>query len=356
MMRVLHQDAVNRIEHHTTPAARRLVMTFTWYGYLDFDTPGFAVNWLLTQGFDVIAFKCIDSSWFQRLDPTVLAAVRQIGQAYDEVVLYGSSMGGFAAIAFAQALGATRSVALSPQFDITQDFDRRWATEAARIEWRYRIAPETAARVPTHIVYDDRMPEERAQVDRLRAALPGATTFVMTLPYAGHPVTTYLQQSQELGPLFLKLSGADDAVDWPLHWSAQRKSRMFFSRLGYHASHDNRPRLAELCYRRAIALGYDSPRLRHQFAALLLKQGRADEAVPHARAAVDLAPDQMGHLDLLARALFKSGALDETEALLTRAIALSPQDEALQRLREGVIHRRARLAARRKRQAARRNG
>ena len=327
-------------------------MTFTWYGFHDIDSPGFAAPWLLSQGFDVIAFKCTDDSWFQRLDPQVFEDVARATRGYDDVVLFGSSMGGFAAIAFAGVLGASRVVALSPQYDITQGYDTRWAAEAARVDWRYRIAPGTAAQVPTHILYDDRMPEERAQVDRILAVLPTETTFLLAIPYAGHPVTSYLLQSQELGPLSLRLFAADHAVEWPILWSAQRKSALFFQRLAYHATEAERPRLAELAYRRAVALDPERLALRHQLAALLLRQDRADEALDHARAAAAIAPDSLVQLTLLARVLIKSGVEDEAEEVLDRALRHAPQDAALLRLKDGVVKRRARQAARRDRQAA----
>lgn len=344
MMRILHQDSANRIELHQENTTRRVAVTFTWYGYLDFDTPGFAVHWLLAQGVDVIAVKCIDSSWFQRLEPAVLASVQKITATYDDVVLYGSSMGGFAAIAFAKALGACRVVALSPQFDITQGFDTRWAAEAARIDWRHRIAPETAAPVPTHILYDDQMPEERAQIDRIRAVLPPQTTFVLAFPHAGHPVTSYLLQTGELGPLTECLLSADGPVDWPPLWSAQRKSAQFLRQLATRAFVAGRLALAELCYRRALLLDPERAALSHQMAALLLRMDRADEAIPYARRAVELAPGQVPQLALLARLLLKSRQFTAAQTALDQGLALSPEDPGLLRLGAALENRRVRQA------------
>ncbi len=75
----------------------------------------------------------------------------------EDVVAIGNSMGGFAAIAFAGALGARRAIAFSPQFSIDPEIapgETRWPGHRARIETlRIRSLAETYAAAPDYLVF-----------------------------------------------------------------------------------------------------------------------------------------------------------------------------------------------------------
>jgi S-formylglutathione hydrolase FrmB len=62
------------------------------------------------------------NDWFQYRDfDLVTKAVRALTRSAEHVLSYGSSMGGYGAIRFADAVGATQVLAFSPQYSI----DRR---------------------------------------------------------------------------------------------------------------------------------------------------------------------------------------------------------------------------------------
>ena len=57
--------------------------------------------------------------------------------------------------------------------------------------------------------------------------------------------------------------------------------------------------------------------------------GRHEEAVAMARRALELEPDDCGHLNDLGWSLFEAGHLDEAEATLRRAVEIAPDDDDL---------------------------
>ena len=59
------------------------------------------------------------------------------------------------------------------------------------------------------------------------------------------------------------------------------------------------------------------------------KLGNKDEAVAHARRAVELEPEHHIHLSNLGWSLMEAGLLDEAEQVLEKAVALSPPDDHL---------------------------
>ena len=176
----------------------RLACTFTPFKNRQLEGVGYAGEFLLKRGFDVIAFKSSTDDWFQSVLPNELAHVRSaIAQGgYQECVGYGSSMGGFAAIALSGALGLHRVLAFSPQFRIDLDFDTRWASCMAAIPvWRYAIGASTQAAF--FLAYDP-FSTDALHADLIRNALPQGAVTDIKLPFSGHPSVYFLQETDQL--------------------------------------------------------------------------------------------------------------------------------------------------------------
>jgi len=178
--------------------ARRLACTFTPFKNGDADGVGYAGDFLLRRGFDVIAFKSTVDDWFQSLLPQDLDAVRSsiLSGGYQWCVGYGSSMGGFAAIALSGALGMHRVLAFSPQFRIDQKFDTRWRSCLGNIPvWRHEVGSPTQAEVV--LVYDNHG-KDAQHAALIRQALPAGSVTDVRLPFSGHPSVYFLQETGEL--------------------------------------------------------------------------------------------------------------------------------------------------------------
>lgn len=95
----------------------------------------------------------------------------------------------------------------------------------------------------------------------------------------------------------------------------------------------------EAALRKAVALAPDAAQPRNSLAWFLFENGRAKEAIPHANAALDLAPWEPAVIDTLAAVASETGKCREAIVLQRRAVALvhSPsQREGFQKRLEEI--------------------
>lgn len=83
----------------------------------------FAKEALLNTEFNYISFSSIQNCWYQHVSRDCLQALCSfLKQLQNKVITYGSSMGGFAAIAIGQRISCDYFFALSPQFSIASPY------------------------------------------------------------------------------------------------------------------------------------------------------------------------------------------------------------------------------------------
>lgn len=70
-------------------------------------------------GINVIHFTCRGPQWYQYSDAeTAGRALGRAAAAFDYIVTYGASMGGYGALLFARHAGAHMTLAISPQYSM----------------------------------------------------------------------------------------------------------------------------------------------------------------------------------------------------------------------------------------------
>lgn len=147
------------------------------------------------------------NDWFRHVDLLdFFDELRDTGffTGFDEVIFYGSSMGGFGALAFAAAAPGARIVAHVPQTSLRPDlvpFERRYRPGQARGDWddpRYADGAEGARLARSVTVFYDPL----HRLDRQHVArLPQANLMAMRCPFMGHRVPRLLQQLGILRPV-----------------------------------------------------------------------------------------------------------------------------------------------------------
>jgi len=261
MSRILYQDNFHRIEHHFARdgGSDRVACTFTPFNFYDIESEGFGVNFMLSRGYDVIAFKCINDSWFQQITQETIDIVGNITAQYARVVTYGSSMGGYAAIAFSKALHASSIVAISPQFAIDERSDQRWAKQASGISWKYRITPERVAACSMHLLYDDVMLLDALQVQKIAHVAENCVRDIRHLkfPFSGHPTGTFLAQTGLITTVVSAVLEGKMSESPKIGWQQIKKSSAYFLSLSQFAKSKGKPRLEILALQNAIRLRPD---------------------------------------------------------------------------------------------------
>ena len=345
----------------------RWVVTFDNYGIgHGFDRPGFGEEFLRNAGVSAIHVMGAREDWYQYPEmAAAMQAVRQATIGAERVMTYGSSMGGYAALRFADAAGANAVLAISPQYSINPQkmpLETRWLQESQRIEWR----PEIEGRLvcePCPVVIFDPI-EDGRQVERIQEDIDICP---VRLPHVSHPASTYLVEIGLLKPLVLQtLSGELDATAFGIEARKRRRASGFYLSNLAMGQPAHRRILALDLARRAVKMSPSSPLAGLAFARLLSAEGQHDDAIerlegivastsrapvylvsyvdalvaagrseearPHAREAVEALPHQ-AHLHAWEGALLQ-GLGDQQAAVeaMERAIALDPRPQYCRQL------------------------
>ena len=301
-----------------------VVVTFDCYG--DWhgrpDRPGFGEAFLAGEGIAAIHVLPSGNHWYQYPDmlPT-LEAIRAALAGAGRVITYGSSMGGYAAVRFADWVGAGAALALSPQYSIDPAkaaFDRRWPQEGRAIGWRAELDGPIRSAIEPILVYDDRGPDRRHA--RLIERDTPATH--IRLPHAAHPVGTTLLETGLLRPLVLGV--VHGTLD---RQSFERQARRLLPQSATYWTERARQLpwwragTAVRFAAKAAELAPHNPLALHVLAASLDRAGRSAEALPlHEQVArlTDRAPGYLRpHSFSLAAAGDLPGALALAEEITT---------------------------------------
>jgi pimeloyl-ACP methyl ester carboxylesterase len=142
--------------------------------------------------------------WHTREIDRIGEAIRAVG--FQDYHLYGSSMGGYAALMLPQQLGAAGAVSLSPQTYILSEnggFDRRWdpdrRTFSQAFDERRRLRDQANRKL--WVFMDCKNSMERPHMDILRDVREecGAPDWhLIDVPYGHHPVTPAIQKARIL--------------------------------------------------------------------------------------------------------------------------------------------------------------
>jgi len=258
---------------------RPLAVTFTPSNNKQLDGTGFGGDFLLKSGFDVLAFKSSVDGWFQEVPAELFSAINAFvaDRGHERRVGYGSSMGGFAAIAFSGRLKLDTVLACSPQFAIDQAFDKRWAFFGQQLAWRYRIDAAALGADCRYFVWADSQDADWLHVDRLRALIAPSRLHVLALPHSGHPCLQFLHEARQLKPAVLDVLRGD-SLGPQLHRHARRDSKTYWKSLSRRLLTHRRPHAALAAAHAAVARDERDPTSIWLKAKVLQVLGREDEA------------------------------------------------------------------------------
>lgn len=158
--------------------------------------PGWGTGFLRRERIDHIAVKPKRKDWYTRPDlPQIFAQLGALFARYREVVPYGGSMGGFAALTFADLVGATTVIAIAPQSTLDPrktPWDNRFPpAQDCDFSGPYGDAVGKYAGVARVLIVVDRYCEpDMRHLARLRAE----NVHVLNLPLLGHTLAADMQR------------------------------------------------------------------------------------------------------------------------------------------------------------------
>ena len=326
MADILYRSPALEVRHVPAGDGRRRVVTFdSYHEQPGVDRPGFGEAFLLSEGITAFHVMSHRNDWFQYTEiPTVLQAIKSACAGADHVLSYGSSMGGYAALRFAAAIGADAALALSPQYSLDPrkaPFETRWASDRRRIRF-IKALEAPIHQVPLMVVgYDPTLATDLAHVRCLEREIHLQS---VPLPFAGHPVGPFLQDVQLLRPMVLDVLGgrfdaelcrvtARGGARRSPHWLANLADR-------HPRAHGGRDiALAQ----RAITLAPDRPDLHDALARRFAAAGRYADAIDAHHRAIAIAPI-VDYLWGLSKTLSATGDLPAAIEVVERIRTLAP--------------------------------
>ncbi|OYX35512.1 MAG: hypothetical protein B7Y99_03100 [Caulobacterales bacterium 32-69-10] len=215
------------------------------------DQQGFAETFFSKRGLNAIHVLPSHNHWYQAETEAVVKAITGAtkGRA---LTTYGSSMGAYASIRFAPAIGAKRVLALSPQFSIDPEkapFEQRFTRFFRRDKFVADTFDSAAYDdIATYVIYGAF--DADAEHARLIAeAVPNSQ--LLPIRFGGHPIGPILKESGLLTSmtLGLVLKGEFDEREFRSVLRATRRQSANYMRALYQAARTRR------YSRRVLAIG-----------------------------------------------------------------------------------------------------
>ncbi len=303
------------------------VVTFdSFTDNVDLDRPAFGEEFLARHGISAVHVVNARNHWYHEPDWwEAVSAARAAASGHARILSYGSSMGGYAALRFADHVGATSALAFSPQYSIDPrkaPFERRWP-EFRRRKWLPELSGPLSSGISAVVVYDPVMEAERLHTERIAAEM---SVRKLALPHAGHQTAAFLAECGLLSDIALQMvAGWPDLAGIGSQARARRKqSPHYLIALSACAERMKRSATAEVLVRRAIAIAPGAAAGWDRLGHLLSRLKRHDEAVETFRRLVELLPDVAAARLRLAKAQCAAGdhggALETLRSLAGRAM------------------------------------
>lgn len=182
----------------------------------DLERDAFAEHFLREHRIDAVHVINRTNVWYAYDDfDAALEQIRRAVKRYQRVLTYGSSMGGYAAIRWAQTLGARTAIAISPQYSVSKrlaPFEHRWSALVRGIS-SIENEPRHGSLSVTPIVFYDPADRDALHFDLIKANYP--STLAVAMRHSGHPAGAMLSETRLLSKAILSIvSGSFDEAEF----------------------------------------------------------------------------------------------------------------------------------------------
>ncbi len=236
--RKVYQHRLDSVVIDFVPKGRQLVITFEAARAVndpyDDGRDGWGMEALLGEGYSVMAVKPRADDWYRGADLHAFlsgAAFGAFARRFDSRLFYGSSMGGYAALALSAAVPGSMVFAIAPQ--TSQDpsivpWDTRFRFRRGGT-WDGDFADardSTASARRVYVAYDPFEPCDRAHAQRLN----GDNIEHLRVPFGGHPCAALLARQHILLPVIEHILRGDRGF-FPKLIRARRRDGLYIANL-----------------------------------------------------------------------------------------------------------------------------
>lgn len=254
----------------------KLVVSFDPMFLTDPIRHGFGEKFLLREGFDVVMVQKRRDLWYQDVDlKSFVRLIDSIARSYNEVTLYGSSMGGYAALYFAPHLNA-RVLAISPCCYIHPKYPSHLPRAKGRTADFVHEPFRVNSQVPGTIVYDPQDKTDREFVEGEIMPNFSGVSFVR-IHFSGHSSAEFLHEIGALKKLVLDTMNGN--VPRVIVAGRKGQSKKYLYAFARKCAATRRLRPAAEMMRRAIELSPGTTDFRNFYSFLTEKIRVLDESV-----------------------------------------------------------------------------
>jgi hypothetical protein len=291
----------------------RCVVTFEAISFdLNLDREAFGEEFMMSRGISAIHILSRHNNWYQDEGlPEILSCVAQAASRYPHVVAYGSSMGGYAALRYADEVAADLVIAISPQYSLSQKrapFETRWRQQSRSVRWGTVDKRPLSPRARAIVIFDPYLRQDRAHVELIARDRPIER---ITVPFSGHPASTFLVETAVFASVIEHLLAGEPVDHLVTAALRQRRSTpVYWHTLSEYAFRRNRRRAIALA-RKGIEFHPEVHYLWNQLGHALLMSGRYAEAAIALEQSLRLDTTPRVTTWTYARALAASGELKQ---------------------------------------------
>ena len=271
--------------------------------------------------------------WYQSFDPLNLWLILRGFPGLK--IGFGVSMGGFAALVFADRLGLDRVLACSPQviIDSAVTPDQRWSLEweGLKSEGKLHQPDASGVQTPAFVFIDT-----EDEMDVWHASRLGHNARIINMPYGSHAIATEMVTRGVWGAVVAAVHAGDGlAIDAAVKaFKAGRKgSYVRVVELARKAAQKHRFRLAERLFRRAIEINPQKHHAYHFLSVMFEQEGRKELALEASRDAIthfNISDGPMaGLFETLAHRYAEMGNMDSAEEAFLNGFSQAPDVDSL---------------------------
>ena len=191
------------------PADRVVVSFLPWRKHPNLSQDAFGTPFFNTHNISFVGVVPGQNCWYQHQEIEIALSyvAAEIGSRI--AFGYGSSMGAYAVLNFANILGLDCGLVLAPQFSISPKlakFETRWREEAEAIEFQFDLINTISSTARITMVYDNSNLLDAAHIELIRGHFPCSR--FLPIESSGHEVIRWLSKKRILRDLILgSLSG-----------------------------------------------------------------------------------------------------------------------------------------------------
>ena len=286
---------VERFFHDNTRLSVKCVMIFTPGYTYELGRPCENVKLMLEAGYDVIFLQTSINDYHQSLPLDFIKKLSlTLKEEYKDILGFGASMGGYAALAFSRFFDFSSILLFGPYYSILEEFDDRNPKRAKKItNWIYHVRGCGAGFSGRIFVMYDPFIIDKVHYEKIEAEFFQADVTPIPVRFSSHPPSHWLKETGVYDSFILSIF--NDGVVPNLNQKKYRiNNKIYLTGLGHFlANNKNKYKSALYVLHLAVNLGDNRHGTYNRLSILYLSQGDYAKAVEYGQLAVKVVSEAM---------------------------------------------------------------